>query len=58
MLSMNQGMLAEEAEIARQKALSYLGTPEGSLLLKIARGFDDLALRAKKRRSEVPEERH
>ena len=46
MLRFNQEMLAKEAETARQKALSFLGSREASLLLRIASEFDDLALRA------------
>ena len=42
----NQEMLAKEAEIARQNALSFLSKREASVLLKIAREFDDLASRA------------
>jgi hypothetical protein len=45
MQQFNQAMLAKEAEIARQNALSFLGRREASVLLKIAREFDDLASR-------------
>lgn len=33
---------AEEAEICRRKALAYLGKPEASFLLRVAREFDRL----------------
>ena len=35
--------LEEEAEECRRKALSYLGRPEASHLLRVAREFDRLA---------------
>jgi hypothetical protein len=47
---MDQTTLAEEAEKCRLQALSYLGRPEASFLLRVARGFDDLAQRAAARR--------
>jgi hypothetical protein len=37
-----QMFFAEEAEICRRKALAYLGKPEASFLLQIARQFDRL----------------
>ena len=46
MLRMDQAALAEEAEKCRLQALSYLGRREASLLLRVAREFDDLAQRA------------
>ena len=41
--------LTEEAENCRLQALSYLGTREASLLLRIAREFDDLEQRQQRR---------
>jgi hypothetical protein len=43
MLYMDPSTLAEEAERCRLQALSYLGTDEASLLLRVAREFDHLA---------------
>ena len=43
MLQMDRVTLAQEAEKARQLALSYLGTQEASFLLRVAREFDHLA---------------
>ena len=36
-------LFLEEAEDCRRKALAYLGQPEGTLLLLVAREFDRLA---------------
>jgi hypothetical protein len=33
----------EEAEMCRRQALAYLGRPEADLLLRLARGFEELA---------------
>jgi len=41
--SVAQMCLEEEAEDCRRKALAYLGQPEASILLKVAREFDRLA---------------
>ena len=38
-----QIVLEEEAENCRQKALAYLGRPEAPFLLRVARGFEQLA---------------
>jgi hypothetical protein len=35
-------LFAEEAEACRRKALAYLGRPEASFLLSVARQFDRL----------------
>jgi hypothetical protein len=35
-------LFAEEAEQCRRKALAYLGRPEASFLLNVARQFDRL----------------
>lgn len=40
---MNSLAYKEEAEDCRQKALAYLGRPEATLLLRVAREFDRLA---------------
>ena len=39
---MTDTSLHREAETCRQQALSYLGQPEGPLLLRLAREFDRL----------------
>ena len=46
MSEMDQMNLAEEAEKCRLQALFYLGRPEESFLLRVAREFDELARRA------------
>jgi len=46
MLQLDQTTLTEEAEKCRLQAMSYLGRPEASFLLRMAREFDDLARRA------------
>ena len=33
----------EEAEACRRQALAYLGRPEAQFLLRVARGFEQLA---------------
>ena len=43
MLRMDQATLVEVAENCRLQALSYLGTREASILIRIASEFDDLA---------------
>jgi hypothetical protein len=40
---MSTTSLQQEAETCRQRALAYLGRPEGSFLLHVAREFDRLA---------------
>jgi hypothetical protein len=40
---MSHTSLHQEAECCRQQALAYLGRPEGSFLLRVAREFDRLA---------------
>jgi hypothetical protein len=40
---MRHTSLHQEAETCRQQALAYLGRPEGSFLLQVAREFDRLA---------------
>lgn len=47
MLRMTETMLAEEAERCREQALSYLERGEASFLLRVAREFDALAVRAR-----------
>jgi hypothetical protein len=49
---MDDAKLYDEAETCRQKALSYLGKPEASFLLRVARGFERLATERRK----VPED--
>ena len=41
---------AEEAEECRRKALTYLGRPEASFLLRVARQFDRLAVEQRESR--------
>ena len=43
---MDKTSLKNEAEKCRQMALSYLGTRQASFLLRIAKEFEDLAVRA------------
>ena len=43
MLRMNKTMLKDEAENCRQMALAFLGRREASVLLRIAKEFDNLA---------------
>ena len=40
--------ILNEAEVCRQKALSYLGKPEATFLLRIAREFDRLGEKAER----------
>ena len=35
--------LLEQAENCRRQALTYVGRPEASFLMKVARGFEELA---------------
>ena len=35
--------LSNEAEVCRQRAMAYVGLPEGTFLLRAAREFDRLA---------------
>ena len=44
-MTADRANFAEEAENCRRQALEYLGKPEASFLLRIARAFDDLARR-------------
>ena len=43
---LDRPMLRDEAENCRQMALSFLGKREASILLRIAKEFDDLAGRS------------
>jgi hypothetical protein len=40
---LDSASLREEAEDCRRKALSYLGRPEATFLIHVAREFDKLA---------------
>ena len=40
---MNEGTYRREAAACRAQAIAYVGQAEGSLLLKVAAAFDDLA---------------
>jgi hypothetical protein len=46
---MNATACKDEAENCRRKALAYLGRPEASLLLRVAREFDRLAAERNRR---------
>ena len=46
---MSNATLLQEAEECRQKALAYLGRPEASFLLRVAREFERLARGSGKR---------
>jgi hypothetical protein len=46
---MHQFDLQEEAEACRTKALAFLGRPEASILLKMAREFERLAREPQRR---------
>ena len=41
----------EEAENCRRQALAYLGRPEAGFLLRLARGFEQLAAQARSNRA-------
>jgi hypothetical protein len=41
--TMTESMLEEEAELCRQRALAYLGRPEATFLLRLAREYEALA---------------
>jgi len=41
---MTDEALHEEAELCRQRALSYVGQPEAPFLLRVARELDRLAM--------------
>ncbi len=43
---MDQIGLLEEAENCRRKALAYLGRPEATFLLRVAKAFEELDLKS------------
>jgi hypothetical protein len=45
MANMEKIPLEEEAEICRRRAIAYLGWPEATFLLRVAKEFDRLSQR-------------